>query len=74
MKGSVFFFTHYDIFPGQMSYVNHRGPYVAPLEKWFQRRFLEIHNLYRGFPIDASYKIPSVGSSGKAVSEEKCFF
>jgi hypothetical protein len=20
------FFTHYDIFPGQMSYVNHRGP------------------------------------------------
>ena len=20
------YFTHYDIFPGQMSYVNHRGP------------------------------------------------
>jgi hypothetical protein len=37
-------FIHYDIFPGQMSNVNHRGPYVAPLEKWFQRRrFLEIH-------------------------------
>ena len=25
------FFTQFDIFPGQMSYVNHRGPYVAPL-------------------------------------------
>ena len=30
MKGSVFF-TQFDIFPGQMSYVNHRVPYVAPL-------------------------------------------
>ena len=30
MKGDVSF-THYDIFPGQMSYVIHRGPYVAPL-------------------------------------------
>ena len=25
------FFTQFDIFPGQMSYVNHRGPYAAPL-------------------------------------------
>ena len=25
------FFTHYDIFPGQMSYASHRGPYLAPL-------------------------------------------
>jgi hypothetical protein len=31
MKGSVFFFTHFDILPGQMSYVNHSGPYVAPM-------------------------------------------
>jgi hypothetical protein len=31
MKGSVSFFTQFDIFPGKMSYVNHRGPYVAPL-------------------------------------------
>jgi hypothetical protein len=31
MKGSVFFFTHYDIFPGQMNYANHRDLYVAPL-------------------------------------------
>ena len=28
----IFFFSsNYDIFPGQMSYVNHRGPYVAHL-------------------------------------------
>jgi len=25
------FITQFDIFPGQMSYVNRRGPYVAPL-------------------------------------------
>ena len=25
------FFTQFDIFHGQMSYVNHRGSYVAPL-------------------------------------------
>jgi hypothetical protein len=32
MNESVgFFFTHFDIFPGQMSYVNHMGSYVAPL-------------------------------------------
>ena len=31
MKENAFYFTHYDIFPGQMSYVSHRGPYVAPL-------------------------------------------
>ena len=30
-KECIFFFTHYDIFPGQMSYVNHRGPHVTPL-------------------------------------------
>ena len=27
----IFFTSNYDIFPGQMSYVNHRGPYVAHL-------------------------------------------
>jgi hypothetical protein len=47
------FFTQFDIFPGQMSYVNHRGPYVAPLgyigyyiagvgEKGKQSRYLEM--------------------------------
>ena len=25
------FFTQFDIFPGQMSYANHRGPYVSPV-------------------------------------------
>ena len=25
------FLTQFDIFPCQMRYVNHRGPYVAPL-------------------------------------------
>ena len=34
----------------------------------------EMSNLYRRSSIDASYNVPSVGSSGKAVSEENFLF
>ena len=91
MKGSVFIFTHYDIFPGQVTCVNHRdlcsshGKVVSE-EKNFRNPPIrnnnclwraclltnrdEMSNLYRS-SMDASYNVPSVGSFGKAISEEK---